>query len=155
MEIELEDGFWWSFSRLVPDSHSSYHSDGSKTEEGKVKQRPRSSKQEVCPLGSVRSLLCGWDLVAQDDRWEVLLLLIHLCFPKSALAAASLLLGFYPGCFLELSLKPWRQSSIDYLAIVLSLPHVVGRRAGSFCLPAAQPSWSSPTSPGFHIFCVL
>lgn len=67
MEIELEDGFWWSFSRLVPDSHSSYHRDGSKTEEGKVKQRPCSSKQEICPPGWVRSFLWACVLVAQDD----------------------------------------------------------------------------------------
>lgn len=48
---------------------------------------------------------------------------MQIYLPKSALAVASALLDPYPGCLLEWSLKLWRQSSIDYLAIVVWLPH--------------------------------
>lgn len=155
MEIELEDGFWWSFSRLALDSHSSYHRDGSKTKEGKVKRRPCRSKQGICASpspGYIWSFLWGCSVarLVLDSwwhwTWEALLLPTHLCLLESA----SVLLDPYPGLFVEYSLKSWRQSGIDYLANVVSLLHEVGRREGIFCLPAAQPSCSFRQARAFR-----
>lgn len=59
MEIELGDSFWRSFSGLAPDSHSSFHRDGSDIGEDKVKRIIKVSCHVDCGPDCFWQLLCG------------------------------------------------------------------------------------------------
>lgn len=159
MEIELGDSFWRSFSGLAPDSHPSFHRDGSKRGEDKGKRIIRVSCLVGC--GAEPSLgVAGWPVwsraLCDAGAWRkargyssenglppkmrgAAVSHTSLCLLESASETAWASMDTYPAPFLELWLMQLRQSGIDCLAILVSLVSQGGQddRAG-FCLPGVQ-----------------
>lgn len=156
MEMELGDSFWRSFSGLAPDSHSSFHRDGSNTGEDKVKRITKVSCHVDCGPDPVLEVtvwsVWSWTLCDAGTCWNSrgyysesvfhpkirgsAVFHTSLCFLESASERQ-----LQPSCvltphfLLELSLKQLRQSGIDCLAISVSLVLPGGQveRETGFC----------------------